>query len=332
MSHNLESLLAPLEPFAHSEEVVINRPNEAWVWQGGEFQRHAIAMGAEDIIDLAHVAAAQRRRDVGADSPLLGTDLELANGDLLRFQVILPPCVRDGMPAMALRRASESSATLDLLDASGLFLTTKQSHGGPTKADRELLDLYRAGQWLPFLKAIVRYRKTVVLCGATGAGKTHVAKAMLREVPLTERLNTISDTDELSKLPHRNAVHSFYAKDGERGRVRALQLVEAHLRMRIGRPIINEIRDGEAALAFLRMNASGHPGGITTMHAPSARGALNTLRIMLKQTDEGRAVSDQDLVDRLRESIDVIIHCDRSPENGFGMPEVYFAASELVLA
>lgn len=329
MSHNLESLLAPLEPFAYSEEVVINRPNEAWVWQAGAFHRHTIAMDAEDIIDLAHVAAAQRRRDVGPDSPLLGTDLELPNGDLLRFQVILPPCVRDGMPAMAIRRATESSTTLDELDDSGLFLTTRQARGGPTKADRELLELYRAGQWLPFLKAVVRHRKTVVLCGSTGSGKTHLGKALLREVPLTERLNTISDTDELSKLPHQNAVHSFYAKDGERGRVRALQLVEAHLRMRIGRPIINEIRDGEAALAFLRMTASGHPGGVTTMHSPSARGALNTMRIMLKQTDEGRAVSDQDLIDRLRKSINVIIHCDRSPENGFGMPEVYFAASEM---
>lgn len=332
MSNNLQSLLAPLEQFAYSEEVVINRPGEAWVWKDGGFHRHAVDMDADDIIDLAHVAAAQRRRDVGPDSPLLGTDLELPNGDLLRFQVILPPCVRDGMPAMAIRRATESNSTLDELDASGLFLTTKQAHGGPTAADRELLDLYRAGQWLPFLKAVVRHRKTVVLSGRTGSGKTHVAKSLLREVPLTERLNTISDTDELSKLPHRNAVHSFYAKDGERGRVRALQLVEAHLRMRIGRPVINEIRDGEAALAFLRMTASGHPGGITSMHSPSARGSLDTLRIMLKQTDEGRAVSDQDLVDRLRESIDVIIHCDRSPENGFGMPEVYFAASELATA
>lgn len=329
MSNNLQSLLAPLEQFAYSEEVVINRPGEAWVWKDGGFHCHAVDMDADDIIDLAHVAAAQRRRDV---DPLLGTDLELPNGDLLRFQVILPPCVRDGMPAMAIRRATESNSTLDELDASGLFLTTRQAHGGPTAADRELLGLYRAGQWLPFLKAVVRHRKTVVLAGMTGSGKTHIAKNLLREVPITERLNTISDTDELSKLPHQNAVHSFYAKDSGRGGVRALQLMEAHLRMRIGRPIINEVSDGEAALAFLRMGASGHSGGITTMHSPSARGALNTLRIMLKQTDEGRAVSDQDIIDRLRESIDVIIYCDRSPENGFGMPEVYFAASELAAA
>lgn len=330
-SHNLESLMEPLEPFRNDEEVCINRPDEAWVWRKGGFQRFEIAMDAEDLIDLAHVAMAQRRADA---SPLPGTDIETADGRLLRFQAILPPCVRDGLPAVAIRQATEDDTTLEELASSGLFSRTRKAEQkrdiGP--AMREILAHYEAEDWLAFLKGIVHHRLTVLLVGSNGTGKTHIGRALLKAVPLSERLNTLADADELSRLPHPNAVHAYYAKDGAGGRPKASKVVEAFLRMRIGRPVVGEVRDGDGAVGFLRMCASGHSGGITTAHAPTARGAIKTIRVMLRSTEDGQSMSDQDIDDHLREMIHVVIKTERSAAEGFSVPEIWFPAADVVRA
>lgn len=329
-SHNLESLMAPLAPFRDDEEVVINRPGEAFVWRGGGFHRFDVDLDDEDLVDLAHVAMAQRRADAGDRNPLPGTDLDMPDGRLLRYQAIMAPCVRDGFTATAIRQASDEDPSLEEIVSAGVFEDTRRAEDRPAVDGglRDAIALYRDGDWLGFLKATVARRLTVLLVGANGTGKTHIGRALLREVPLDERLCTLAHADELSKLPHRNAVHAYYAKDGHAGRPRATKVVEAFKRMRIGRPVVSEAADGDSALAFLRMCASGHSGGITTAHAPSTRAAIKTLRILLKGTDDGRATSDADLDAHLRDLIHVVIHTERTQARGFKVPEVWFPAAE----
>lgn len=330
-SHNLESLMAPLEPFKHDEEVVINRPGEAFVWRDGGFRRFEVDMSEDDLMDLAHVAMAQRRADAGAErgNPLPGTDIEMPDGRQLRFQAILQPCVRDGAPAIALRQATEKDTSVEEIVAGGVFDGTRRAEDRAIDEGlREVINLYRDGNWLGFMKALPLSGLTVLLVGANGTGKTHIGRALLREVPLEERLMTLAHADELSRLPHRNAVHAYYAKDGHGGRPRATKVVEAFKRMRIGRPIVAEVADGDSTLAFLRMCASGHRGGITTGHAPHTKASIKTLRVMLKGTDDGRAMSDDDLDAHLRELIHVVIHTERTRARGFKVPEVWFPAAE----
>ena len=50
-------------------------------------------------------------------------------------------------------------------------------------------------------------------------------------------------------------------------------LVRSTLRLRLDRIIIGEVRGGEA-LDMLKAWNTGHPGGIATLHANSAHGAL----------------------------------------------------------
>ena len=329
-SHNLENLMAPLAPFRDDEEVVINRPGEAFVWRDGGFQRFDVDMDEEDLTDLAHVAMAQRRADAGERNPLPGTDLDMPDGRLLRFQAFMPPCVREGSTAIAIRQATDEDTSVEEIVAGGVFDDTRrvEDRDGIDAGLRDVINLYRDGNWLGFLKALPLSGLTTLLVGANGTGKSHIGRALLREVPLDERLCTLAHADELSRLPHRNAVHAYYAKDGHGGRPRATKVVEAFKRMRIGRPVVAEVADGDSTLAFLNMSASGHRGGITTGHAPSTRGAIKTLRVMLKGTDDGRAMGDDDLDAHLRDLIHVVIHTERTRARGFKVPEVWFPAAE----
>ena len=60
-------------------------------------------------------------------------------------------------------------------------------------------------------------RKNILIAGATGSGKTTIAKALIEAIPLDERLVTIEDTAEWNSIPHRNRVALFYSK-GRSGR------------------------------------------------------------------------------------------------------------------
>jgi len=322
-SPTLTSLLEPLQPYFDDpgvEEIIVNQPGEVWIWRAGAFECHEIALDADDIIDIGIVAGAHRRQDIGPDKPLLATDLQ----GLGRLQVVLPNCVAEGKPALVIRRGNTFSPSLDALAAGGLLNATLQRRAGPTEADARLLRLYRDEDWVAFLREAVLARKTIVACGRTASGKTTVAKGLINAIPLDERLITIEDTPEWTDLPHRNQVNLFYSKDAREGAgVTPRQLVAAALRMRIGRLLVQELRDGEAAFAFLRALKSGHPGGITTVHADSAEAAFTAIALQMKETEAGASLGSDDVLDMLRANIDIVVHCVRTPTE-FSIAEVWY--------
>lgn len=318
MSFTLDHLLSPLDQWLNDpavEEICINAPREAWVYSHGRFERHPVPLLAEEIEDIAIVAAAQRGQDVGLGRPLLSTDL-VGRG---RLQAVLVPCVAEGYPSLTIRRGSDDWPTLAGLVAGGLFRNTQTSRREHTRADGHLIELYHSGQWEEFFAAAIKARKTIVCCGENASGKTHFSKAMIGEIPLNERLITIEDSAELRGLQHPNRVQLYWSKDGTG--VTSAQLVEAALRMRIGRLFLQEIRDGHAATAFLTALQTGHAGGITTIHAAHCQGVFDRLRVLIKLVHGD--VSDNDITTQLKQLVDIIVHNARD-DGGFEVDEVYF--------
>ena len=115
----------------------------------------------------------------------------------------------------------------------------------------------------------------------------------------------------LRGLPHKNRVSLYYDKDAADGAITASELVEAALRMRIGRLFLQEIRDGAAAIAFLLALQTGHRGGITTIHATDCTSVFDRLRVLIRQTPGGAAVSESDITSQLHALIDVVVHATR---------------------
>ena len=67
-----------------------------------------------------------------------------------------------------------------------------------------------------------------------------------------------------------------------RGLASMADLVRSALRLRPDRIVVGEVRGGEA-LDLLKAWGTGHPGGIATLHAGSARGALTRLEQLIQE-------------------------------------------------
>lgn len=325
----LRTLLAPIAVHLADKsvtELVVNRPGELGVEHRGRWEWFDVPELTFDRLDaIGILAAAMSQQDVGPERPIVGSTLPGGQ----RIQICRPPVTPSGTISLTIRRPSDFAPSIDLLAGGGLFAATTAGGRGDNPADGELLQLYRAKEWPAFFALAVKAKKTLIVSGDTGSGKTTLAKAFIKEISVDERLVTIEDTAEFTDLPQRNIVSLFYSK-GDQGlaKVKAEDLIAAALRMRPDRVLMQELRDS-AAFAFMRGVAAGHPGSITTCHAGSAAGAFDALRLMVKEHDGGRHLADADVQTLLRTLVDVVVHCERNPATGARtVAEVYFAAAD----
>jgi type IV secretion system protein VirB11 len=128
------------------------------------------------------------------------------------------------------------------------------------------------------LSLAVVERRNILVAGGTSSGKTTLANALLAELGIRdERVILIEDTRELQC-----AAPDTVALRTRPGVVSMADLVRSTLRLRPDRIIVGEVRGGEA-LDMLKAWNTGHPGGIATVHANSARGALYRLEQLIQE-------------------------------------------------
>ena len=83
------------------------------------------------------------------------------------------------------------------------------------------------------------------------------------------------------------------------------RLLKSTMRLRPDRIIVGEVRDG-AALTLLKAWNTGHPGGITTIHANNAHSALRRLEQLTAE------VSQQSMREVIGEAVDLVISIERT--------------------
>ncbi|MCP3468659.1 P-type DNA transfer ATPase VirB11 [Bradyrhizobium sp. CCGUVB23] len=288
-----------------TEEIAINRPGEAFVRQAGIFTRYSLPLTYDDLEDIAILAGALRKQDVGPQSPLCAT--ELPNGE--RLQVCLPPTVPSGTISLTIRRPGSRVAPLKEVSSryeASRWNQWRSRKTSQARQDEQILQHYDRGDLEGFLQACVAGRLTTLLCGHTGSGKTTMSKTLIGAIPPEERLITIEDALELV-IPHENHVRLLYSKNGTGlGAVSAEQLLQASLRMRPDRILLGEMRD-DAAWAYLSEVVSGHPGSISTIHGANPVQGFKKLFSLVKSSAQGAALEDRTLVDLLSAAIDVIV-------------------------
>lgn len=316
----LEHYLRPLRPHldaAGVTELVVNRPGEFAVERDGGWAWHeAPELTADWLRPLAIAAAAVTAQDVTPDRPICSTVLPTGE----RCQIVLPPAAEQ--ISLTLRKPSAATLTLDDLESQGLFDAVAAAAAGRRADESALIALGEAGDWAGFLAAAVKARRNILVSGATGSGKTTLAKALVRLIPEHERILTIEDARELV-APQRNVVHLLYAKDGQGlAQVGAKDLLESALRMRPDRILLQELRDA-SAFFYLRTANTGHPGSITTLHADSAALAFEQLTLMVKESDAGRELARDDIRALLHVLVDVVVQVRRA-DGRFRVTEVWY--------
>ncbi len=128
--------------------------------------------------------------------------------------------------------------------------------------------------------------------------------------PPQQRIVTIEDAAEL-KLSHDNliALEARPANAEGKGQITIRELLINALRMRPDRIIVGECRGAEALDMLQAMN-TGHEGSLTTLHANSAREALQRLEVMVLMA--GFEIPLLAIRQQIVAAIDVIVHIKRT--------------------
>ncbi|ESZ04786.1 MULTISPECIES: P-type conjugative transfer ATPase TrbB [unclassified Mesorhizobium] len=233
-------------------EVMLNPDGRLWIDRLSEGlsdtgERLSAADGERIVRLVAHHVGAE----VHAGAPRVSAELP-ETGE--RFEGLLPPVV--AAPAFAIRKPAVAIFTLEDYVAAGI-MSARQA------------DTLRQG---------VANRANILVAGGTSTGKTTLINALLAEVAKTaDRVVIIEDTRELQcAAPNLVAMRT---KDG----VASLSdLVRSSLRLRPDRIPVGEVR-GSEALELLKAWGTGHPGGLGTIHAGSAIGALRRMEQLIQE-------------------------------------------------
>ena len=206
-------------------------------------------MDAHRVEMFLNAVASSLGLTLGADSPRIEAELPAAGFRGSRLQGFLPPVTP--APAFNIRKPPSIIYSLDDYAGAGIVSPAQRAE----------------------LRRAALEHRNVLIAGGTSSGKTTLANAILKEITdlfPTERIVILEDTVELQCA----------AKDHLALRttpnVTLAQLVRSALRTSPNRIVVGEVR-GSEALDLLDAWATGHPGGVATVHASSAEGALARL-------------------------------------------------------
>lgn len=312
-------------------EIMCNRPGEIWIEAVG--QRHmqrfdAPALNVRAIETLAQRIAGETNQSVNKETPLLSA--AMPHGE--RFQSVLSPATSSG-GAFSIRKQVINDMSIDDYRAigglDGVRVSGSRHHeelGELSALEQELIDGLQDPSpeaRTAWLKHAVQNRVTMLISGGTSTGKTTFFNALLKEVPMTERIISIEDTREL-KPPQRNYVDLVASKGGQGlAKVTIQELLESALRLRPDRIFMGEIRGAEA-FSFLQAVNTGHPGSMSTLHADNPRGAYE--RAAMATMQGGLGLTMTDLLSFVRMVVPVVIQLSRDPITGKrGVSEIYYS-------
>jgi len=208
-------------------------------------------LGSADVERIIRLVASHIRLEVHGGNPIVSAELP-ESGE--RFEGLLPPV--STAPCFSIRKPAAKIYTLDDYVADHILV--------PQQAD--------------ILKRAVIERRNILIAGGTSSGKTTLANALLAEIAkLDERVIILEDTRELQC-----AAPDCVNLRTKPGVANLAALVRSTLRLRPDRIIVGEVRGCEA-LDMLKAWNTGHPGGIATVHANSARAALYRIEQLIQE-------------------------------------------------
>jgi pilus assembly protein CpaF len=135
---------------------------------------------------------------------------------------------------------------------------------------------------IEILKNILNEKKSFLVVGPTGAGKTSVLNACLGELSACERNVLIEDTEELY-LPNDCSTRLLTRTDakGLLPNIDQAILLKQALRMRPDRIVVGEVRGAEAKDLLMALS-TGHEGSMGTLHASNPHQALMRLEMLVQ--------------------------------------------------
>jgi pilus assembly protein CpaF len=278
--------LGPLEPLLWDDEItdiLVNGPSQVYVERGGKLYLTDVSFQDDQhLMLIIDRIVSQVGRRVDEASPMV--DARLPDGS--RINAIIPPLALDG-PALSIRRFGKRRYSVDDLVAK----------------DSITPDM------VEFVRAIIRARLNVLVCGGTGSGKTTMLNCISAFIPVDERVVTIEDSAELVlQQPHVVRLETRPPNVEGKGEVTARELVRNTLRMRPDRIIVGEVR-GSEVFDMLQAMSTGHDGSLCTIHANTPRDSMGRLEMMMLLA--GWSIPQRAMRQQIASALNVIIHVSR---------------------
>lgn len=233
-------------------EIRLNADGSLWVHRLGEGKFKSSSVISVSNAQRAIYAVAygvnevcnERHPSISAELPKTGE----------RFQGIIPPLSKS--PVFAIRKKAIRVFSLEDLHAQEVITV-------------ETCD---------YLKKAVLQRKNILVVGGTDSGKTTFANALLHAIEgSNHRIVILEDTQELQC--NAQDVEYLRTKDGV---ANLRDLVRMTMRLSPDRIVIGEVRGAEA-LDLLKAWNTGHGGGVSTVHASSARQGLSRIEQLVSE-------------------------------------------------
>lgn len=229
-------------------DILVNGADDVWIDRGSGLEPTDVTFADDrDVRNLATRLAAACNRRLDDAQPYVDGRIVRPDGTIVRLHAVLDPPSRGGT-LVSLRILRQIRTSLDDLMASGSVPA----------------DVAAA------LRGMVAARRSFLVVGGTGTGKTTLLSSLLAEVSPTERIVCIEDTAELAPPhPHVVGLVTRAANAEGAGRISMSDLLFQALRMRPDRLIVGEIRGAEVVDLLAALN-TGHDGGAGTLHANAA--------------------------------------------------------------
>lgn len=232
-------------------EIYVNDDNKLWIDTLSAGRKYTgIEVNPQSTKNVIFLVASSVDTEVNPVNPIISAELP---GTGNRFEGSIPPVVKN--PTFNIRKKAIKIFSLQDYVDSGIM--TENQYNVICEA--------------------VKKRENILVAGGTGSGKTTLCNAIIKEIAqYEERIVIIEDTQELQC----SCQDKTFLKTSDTVDERAL--LKSTLRRRPDRIIIGEIRDG-AALNLLKAWNTGHPGGVSTIHANSALDALGQLESYISE-------------------------------------------------
>src|SRR5215469_5526140 len=278
--------LGPLEPLLWDDEItdiLVNGPSQVYVERGGKLYLTDVSFQDDQhLMLIIDRIVSQVGRRVDEASPMV--DARLPDGS--RINAVIPPLALDG-PALSIRRFGKRRYSVDDLVAKDTL----------------------TADMVEFLRAMVRARLNVLVCGGTGSGKTTMLNCVSAFIPVDERVVTIEDSAELVlQQPHVVRLETRPPNVEGKGEVTQRELVRNCLRMRPDRIIVGEVRGGEV-FDMLQAMSTGHDGSLATVHANTPRDSLGRLEMMMLLA--GWSIPQRAMRQQIASALNIIVHVSR---------------------
>lgn len=251
-------------------EILVNSDGKVWIdtFSKGMLDTGKV-MDDQDSLNIGYLVANSVGSELNTKKPILSAVLPETG---YRFQMEIPPIVKH--PSFNIRKKAIKVFSL---------------------SDYVTSDIMTQKQYNVICEA-VKERRNVLIVGGTSSGKTTLTNAVLKEIAkYKQRVVILEDTEELQcETPNKvNSLTSDY--------VTMRDLLKSTMRKTPDRIVVGEIRDGWTTLELLKAWNSGHPGGISTIHADDCIGGLEKL----EQYSEEVSVNPQNKL--IGKTVDLVI-------------------------